>query len=88
MIALRNLIITSIFFVEDLARIIAVDLGNRILDVFTYFGESSKMGKTFQRTHLLKGLEQNIEEKVRHIIMRQTMSDRRKVFFGSDPFKS
>jgi hypothetical protein len=88
MISLRNLIITSIFFIEDLARIIAVDLGNRILDIFSYLGESRSIGKTFQRTGLLKGIEESIEEKVNHILTRQTMSDRRKIFFGSDPFKS
>lgn len=87
MISLRNILVTSVFFLEDLARIIAVDLGNRLLDFFTYLEETPKVGKVIQQTPLLKRIEDNIEHRVSRIIMHQTMSDRRKIFFGSDPFK-
>ncbi len=87
MIALRNFITVTIFFAEDFARIIAVDVGNKLLDFFAYLKAAPKVGKPIQHAHLLKGLEDNIEQRVSRIIMHQTMSDRRKMFFGSDPLK-
>ncbi|HCW07360.1 MAG TPA: hypothetical protein DGG95_08350 [Cytophagales bacterium] len=86
MIALRNILISVIFFTEDFTRIVAVDLGNRLVDLFSSIERTAPTSPVIPRK-LIRRAEEKLQDAVRQMIMRQTMSDRRRKYFGSDPFR-